>query len=47
MDINGVISTSDQDCDAMIVSYSIDKQVTNAIASKSGLKTEIAIFAFD
>lgn len=38
---------SDQDYDATIVSYSIDKQVTDAITSKSGLKTEIANFAFD
>lgn len=38
---------SDQDYDVAIVSYSIDKQVTDAITSKSGLKTEIANFAFD
>lgn len=38
---------SDQDYDATIVSYSIDKQVSDAVVSKSGLKTEIANFAFD
>lgn len=37
---------ADQDYDAAIVSYSIDKQVSDAITSKSGLKTEIANFAF-
>lgn len=38
---------SDQDYDATIVSYSIDKQVSDAVVSKTGLKTEIANFAFD
>lgn len=38
---------SDQDYDAAIVSYSIDKQVSDAVVSKSGLKAEIADFAFD
>jgi uncharacterized protein (DUF2252 family) len=38
---------SDQDYDATIVSYSIDKQVSDAITSKSGLKAEITSFAFD
>jgi uncharacterized protein (DUF2252 family) len=38
---------ADQDYDAGIVSYSIDKQVTDAVTSKSGLKTEIVSFAFD
>jgi uncharacterized protein (DUF2252 family) len=38
---------SDQDYDATIVTYSIDKQVADAITSVSGLKTEIANFAFD
>ena len=38
---------SDQDYDATIVTYSIDKQVSDAITSKSGLKIEIANFAFD
>ncbi|TAK29600.1 MAG: DUF2252 domain-containing protein, partial [Saprospiraceae bacterium] len=37
---------ADQDYDASVVSYSIDKQVSDAITSKSGLKTEIADFAF-
>lgn len=37
---------ADQDYDAAVVSYSIDKQVSDAITSKSGLKTEIANFAF-
>lgn len=38
---------SDQDCDAAIVSYSIDKQVSDSVVSKSGFKAEIANFAFD
>lgn len=38
---------ADQDYDAAIVSYSIDKQVTDAVTSKSGLKAEIVSFAFD
>lgn len=38
---------SDQDYDATIVPYSIDKQVADAITSKSGLKTEISAFAFE
>lgn len=38
---------ADQDYDATIVSYSIDKQVADAITSKAGIKTEIANFAFD
>ena len=37
---------SDQDYDSSIVPYSIDKQVTNAVSSKSGLESEIATFAF-
>ena len=37
---------SDQDYDSSIVPYSIDKQVTNAVSSKSGLASEIATFAF-
>ncbi len=37
---------ADQDYDASVVSYSIDKQVSDAVASKSGLKAEIADFAF-
>jgi uncharacterized protein (DUF2252 family) len=37
---------ADQDYDASVVSYSIDKQVADAITSKSGLKDEIADFAF-
>lgn len=38
---------SDQDYDATIVTYSIDKQVADAITSKSGLKAEISAFAFE
>lgn len=38
---------ADQDYDSSIVSYSIDKQVSNAVTSKSGLKSEISTFAFD
>jgi uncharacterized protein (DUF2252 family) len=38
---------ADQDYDVSIVSYSIDKQVSDAVTSKSGLKSEIATFAFD
>lgn len=38
---------SDQDYDATIVSYSIDKQVSDAVTSKSGLEAEIVTFAFD
>ncbi|ALK33786.1 DUF2252 domain-containing protein [Burkholderia plantarii] len=37
---------SDQDYDSAIVTYSIDKQVTDAITSTSGLQTEISNFAF-
>lgn len=37
---------ADQDYDASVVGYSIDKQVTDAITSKGGLKDEIANFAF-
>lgn len=37
---------ADQDYDASVVGSSIDKQVSDAITSKSGLKTEIANFAF-
>lgn len=38
---------SDQDYDATIVSYSIDKQVADAVSSKSGFKQEIINFAYD
>lgn len=38
---------ADQDYDATIVSYSIDKQISDAVTSKSGLKAEIVTFAFD
>lgn len=38
---------ADQDYDASIVSYSIDKQVSDAVTSKSGLKAEIVAFAYD
>jgi uncharacterized protein (DUF2252 family) len=37
---------SDQDYNSAIVQYSIDKQVTNAVTSTSGLKSEISSFAF-
>lgn len=37
---------SDQDYDSSICSYSIDKQVTDAVSSKSGLENEIADFGF-
>lgn len=37
---------ADQDYDSSVVSYSIDKQVSEAVTSKSGLKTEIRAFAF-
>jgi uncharacterized protein (DUF2252 family) len=38
---------ADQDYDSSVVSYSIDKQVTEAITSISGLKAELVTFAFD
>ncbi len=38
---------SDQDYDVGIVTYSIDKQVSDAVTSKSGLKAEIVSFAFN
>ncbi|MDO8329446.1 MAG: DUF2252 family protein [Fluviicoccus sp.] len=38
---------ADQDYDSAIVSYSIDKQVSDAVTSKSGLKAEMVSFAFD
>ncbi|GAB3359254.1 DUF2252 family protein [Lysobacter tyrosinilyticus] len=38
---------ADQDYDVTVVSYSIDKQVTDAVTSKSGLKAEVVAFAFD
>ncbi|MFK3650587.1 DUF2252 domain-containing protein [Lysobacter enzymogenes] len=37
---------ADQDYDSSVVSYSIDKQVSEAVTSKSGLKAEIRGFAF-
>lgn len=37
---------ADQDYDSSVVSYSIDKQVSEAVSSKSGLKSEIRGFAF-
>ena len=40
-------AVSDQDYNSAIVPYSIDKQVTSAVTSKSGLESEIATFAFD
>ena len=38
---------SDQDYNSAIVAYSIDKQVTIALTSKSGLESEISAFAFN
>jgi uncharacterized protein (DUF2252 family) len=38
---------SDQDYNSAIVSYSIDKQITNAVSSTSGLQSEISTFAFN
>lgn len=37
---------ADQDYDSSVVGYSIDKQVSEAVTSKSGLKSEIRAFAF-
>ncbi|UZW59316.1 DUF2252 domain-containing protein [Lysobacter enzymogenes] len=37
---------ADQDYDSSVVSYSIDKQVSDAVTSKSGLKSEVRAFAF-
>lgn len=38
---------SDQDYNSAIVPYSIDKQVSNAVTSTSGLESEISTFAFN
>jgi uncharacterized protein (DUF2252 family) len=38
---------SDQDYDASIVSYSVDKQVTDVVSNKSAFKDEIVSFAVD
>jgi uncharacterized protein (DUF2252 family) len=38
---------ADQDYNSAIVPYSIDKQVTSAVTSKSGLESEISTFAFN
>jgi len=38
---------ADRDCEARLTNYSIDKQVSEAITSKSGLVAEISAFAFD
>lgn len=38
---------SDQDYNSSIVTYSIDKQVSNAVTSSSGLQSEISTFAFN
>ena len=38
---------ADQDYDPSVVSYSIDKQVTDAVTSRSGFKSELRAFAFD
>ncbi|OOG41584.1 DUF2252 family protein [Rhodanobacter sp. C05] len=40
-------AVSDQDYNSAIVPYSIDKQVSNAISSTSGLESEISTFAFN
>jgi uncharacterized protein (DUF2252 family) len=40
-------AVSDQDYNSAIVPYSIDKQVTSAVTSKSGLESEIATFAMN
>lgn len=37
---------ADQDYDSAVVSYSIDKQVAEAVTSRSGLRSEIRAFAF-
>nr|WP_239482892.1 DUF2252 family protein [Paraburkholderia sp. C35] len=37
---------SDQDYNSAIVTYSIDKQISDAVTSTSGLQTEISNFAF-
>lgn len=39
-------AVSDQDYNSAIVPYSIDKQVSNAVSSTSGLESEISTFAF-
>lgn len=38
---------ADQDYDAAVVSYSIDKQVADAVTSKSSFKAEIIAFSYD
>lgn len=38
---------SDQDYNSAIVSYSIDKQITAAVSSTSGLQSELSTFAFN
>lgn len=43
----GAHALADQDYDASVVSYSIDKQVSEAVSSRSGLKSELRAFAFD
>jgi len=39
-------AVSDQDYNSTIVPYSIDKQISNAVSSTSGLESEISTFAF-
>jgi uncharacterized protein (DUF2252 family) len=39
-------AVSDQDYNSAIVPYSIDKQVSNAVSSTSGLESEVSTFAF-
>ncbi len=39
-------AVSDQDYNSAIVTYSIDKQVSSAVTSTSGLESEISAFAF-
>jgi len=38
---------ADQDYNSAIVPYSIDKQITAAVSSTSGLQAEISTFAFN
>jgi uncharacterized protein (DUF2252 family) len=40
-------AVSDQDYNSAIVPYSIDKQVSSAVSSTSGLESEISTFAFN
>jgi uncharacterized protein (DUF2252 family) len=40
-------SLSDQDYDATLITYSIDKQITDVVTSSAGFKDEIVNFALD